>query len=140
MLRRVVPAAGSAQWRPGGHETPDSPGRLGGDPQIALVRRALRKVSTRAGGSPARWQPECQDRHPEDDGVCSGDGQVPGAGRYCRIADAAGSCGMCRLDAARESPVTARTRRLAGRLPPRLRPLRPSRPLTSRPVMRIPSW
>ncbi len=141
MLRRAVPPADSAQWRPGGHGTPDSPGRLGGDSQIAPVRRALRKVSTsgrRIAG--ARWQPECQACHPEDDGVCSGDGQVPGAGRYCRIADAAGSRGMCRLDAARESPVTARTGRLAGRLPPCLRPLRPSRPSTSSPVMRIPSW
>ena len=100
MLCRVVPPAGSAQWRPGGHGTPDPPGRLGGDPQIAPVRRALRKVSTsgrRIAG--ARWQPECQARHREDDGVCSGDGQVPAAGRCCRIADVAGSRGMCRLDA-----------------------------------------
>ena len=141
MLRRVVAPAGSAQWRPCGHGTPDPPGRLGGDPQIAPVRRALRKVSTsgrRIAG--ARWQPECRARHREDDGVCSGDGQVPAAGRCCRIADAAGSRGMCRLDAARESPVAARTGRLAGHLPPCLRPLRPSRPLTSRPVMRIPLW
>jgi hypothetical protein len=116
-------------------------GQARGDPQIALVRRALRKVSTsgrRIAG--ARWQPECQARHPEDDGACSGGGQVPGAGRRCRIADAAGSWGMSRLDAARESPVTARTGRLAGRLPPRLRPLRPSRLLTFRLVMRTPSW
>lgn len=100
MLRRVVAPAGSAQWRPCGHGTPDPPGRLGGDPQIAPVRRALRKVSTsgrRIAG--ARWQPECQARHREDDGVCSGDGQVPCAGRCCRIADVAGSRGMCRLDA-----------------------------------------
>jgi hypothetical protein len=46
MLRRVVPPAGSAQWQPGGHGTPDSLRRSGGDPQIALVRRALRRVST----------------------------------------------------------------------------------------------
>jgi hypothetical protein len=46
MLCHVVSAAGLAQWRPGGHGPPDAPGRLGGDPQIALVRRALRKVST----------------------------------------------------------------------------------------------
>jgi len=55
MLRRVVPAAGPAQWPPGGHRTPDSPGRSGGDPQIALVRRALRKVST--AGHHGRWHP-----------------------------------------------------------------------------------
>jgi hypothetical protein len=86
--RRLAPASREswscrAAWcrqparRGGGHGIPDAHGRLGGDPQIARVRRALRKVST------------------------SG--------------------------------------RLAGRLPPCLRPLRPSRPLTSRPVVRIPS-
>jgi hypothetical protein len=75
---------------------------LGGQAGTRRLRwcgRALRKVSTsgrRIAG--ARWQPECQARHPEDDGGCSGDRQAPGAGRCCRIADAAGSCGICRLE------------------------------------------
>jgi hypothetical protein len=116
MLRRVVPSAGPAQWRPGGHGTPDPPGRLGGTRRLRRCGGRCERSQLRAGGSPVRWQPECRARHPEDDGVCSGDGQVPCAGRCCRIADVAGSRGMCRLDAARESPVAARTGRLAGRL------------------------